>query len=245
MPGLLFLQPRLAQCTLQYRLSGLSAAMQIAPVFGFAGAMFPWTAQAAGRAFDCCDGQGGYEDCLEHHITADVAIGFRSYWLATGDVVWLETVARPVLEGIAAFLVSRATPSSTPNGTVYSILHVLPVDEWCDDPATGCLRYGINNAVQTNAGAKIALAFACELYEILGQEPPLIWREVSEGMVVLFDDVNNRHVQFEGFTPDLAPDHYICPEEVMYLSYPLGLALNTSLQVVSVKTWLSANALYL
>jgi hypothetical protein len=43
----------------------------IAATFGYDGTMVAWTAAYQGRPFGCCSGKGGYEDCLEQHVTGD------------------------------------------------------------------------------------------------------------------------------------------------------------------------------
>ncbi len=59
------------------------------------------------------------------------------------------------------------------------------------------------------------------------------WQEVADKLVLLFDPVAQRHVQFQGFTPDLPARSYICPEDVMYLTWPMGPYLNLSTEVIS------------
>lgn len=38
---------------------------------------FPWCAVSFGRSAGCCDGKGGYELCLEQHITPDVGFSMQ------------------------------------------------------------------------------------------------------------------------------------------------------------------------
>jgi hypothetical protein len=62
----------------------------------YQGAMFPWTSAAGGYAFGCCDGNRGgegFENCIEQHITPDVA-----FWLQqVREMLVLVLVLVPVL----------------------------------------------------------------------------------------------------------------------------------------------------
>lgn len=128
--------------------------------------MFSWTSAYKGRPFGCCAGKGAYEDCLEQHITPDVAFSFMQYFHATGDVAWLNNTGYAVVEGIADWVVSRV--SANADGS-YSIRRVLPIDEWCDEDANECLTQGIDDDAQMNAVSRLALEFAIEAAAILGR----------------------------------------------------------------------------
>ncbi|TFV31243.1 hypothetical protein E4K10_00085 [Streptomyces sp. T1317-0309] len=84
-PALLAQHPHIARSVLDYRLARLDAARVAASEGGHRGARFPWES-----------GLTGEEDTpdwapfgrLEQHISADVALAFWQYWLATGDRQW-------------------------------------------------------------------------------------------------------------------------------------------------------------
>ncbi len=82
-----------------------------------------------GRLSGCCDGKGGWEDCIEQHITGDVGVAVRHFWHATGDVAWLASRGWPILQGVAEFIVARVTPTNADN-TTFALNKVMPVDEW-------------------------------------------------------------------------------------------------------------------
>eukprot|EP01116_Phalansterium_solitarium_P000369 TRINITY_DN10238_c0_g2_i1.p1 TRINITY_DN10238_c0_g2~~TRINITY_DN10238_c0_g2_i1.p1 ORF type:complete len:902 (+),score=181.51 TRINITY_DN10238_c0_g2_i1:235-2940(+) len=226
MPGRLHGHPDLARSLLDARYDGLPAAFQAATVFGYKGAMFPWTSAYLGRPSGCCSGTGPYEDCLEQHTAGDVGVAVMQYYHSTGDSTWLQAHGWPLLEGAADFLTSRVSLLSP---GVYGILGVLPVDEWCDDAATHCLTKGINNDVHSNAVAKVALSFAAYVSEMLGYGPRPEWQTIAAGMKIGFNSTGGFHIQFDGSCTDcLAPNHYVCPEDVLYLTYPMSDALNVS-----------------
>jgi hypothetical protein len=138
-PPLYFLAPPLAAAILQYRFLTIPVMKELAVRFGFGGyggAMAAWTAAYLGNPFGCCDARGGYEDCLEHHITGDISFSAWQYFGATGDVEWLRSVGWPLLSSTADYHLSRVTPPPPPSAelvgdTPFHVLNVLPIDEWC------------------------------------------------------------------------------------------------------------------
>ena len=61
----------------EFRFEGMAAANAQATVFGYKGAQFPWCTLSFGRSSGCCDGKGGYELCIEQHITPDVGFAMQ------------------------------------------------------------------------------------------------------------------------------------------------------------------------
>lgn len=167
-PALYLLSPKLASALLEYRYVSLNASFDIAHVFGYKGSMHAWTAAYGGRPFGCCDGKGGYEDCLEQHVTGDIAFSAWQYFQATRNVTWLQQRGWPLLAHIADFFMSRITPvpSLTYSGA-YSIKSVLPVDEWCVGTGCGCETPGVDDDAQMNGAAKASLIAAARAAEVL------------------------------------------------------------------------------
>lgn len=138
-PPLYFLAPPLAAAILQYRFLSIPVMKELAVRFGFGGyggAMAAWTAAYLGNPFGCCDARGGYEDCLEHHVTGDISFSAWQYFSATGDDEWLRSVGWPLLSTTADYHLSRVTPPPPPTAelvgdTPFHVLNVLPIDEWC------------------------------------------------------------------------------------------------------------------
>jgi trehalose/maltose hydrolase-like predicted phosphorylase len=119
----------------EFRMEGLAAAKAQAAVFGYKGAQFPWCTVSFGRSSGCCTGKGGFELCLEQHITPDVGFAMQQYFRWTGDVTWLREIGWPIVKGVAEWLVSRVYEGSD---GAYHIRKVMPVDEWCHQ-ASGCV----------------------------------------------------------------------------------------------------------
>lgn len=140
-PALLFLSPPLAASILQYRFNTLPVMTHLATVFGFdafGGAMSAWTAAYLGNPFGCCDAHGEYEDCLEHHISGDIAFSAWQYFSSTGNATWLATVGFQLLSAIANYHLARVSPLP-PNSAelindtaVFHVHGVLPIDEVSD-----------------------------------------------------------------------------------------------------------------
>ena len=159
-PPLMFLNINLSKSLINYRFNSINASLKIAKIFGYNGTQFAWTAAYKGNPFGCCDGTGGYEDCLEQHITGDIGVMVWNYYLITKNNTWLNYIGWPILNNIANWIVSRVTPTvraiatsikniknTNDNGVIYNINNVLPVDEWCVGAGCGCETPGVNNDV--------------------------------------------------------------------------------------------------
>eukprot|EP01084_Bolivina_argentea_P106703 190888_1 len=226
-PAFFLLNHNISHSLLEYRFISINASLNIAKQFGYNGSMYAWTAAYKGKPFGCCSGKGGYEDCLEQHITPDIAITTWNYYLVTRNRTWLKYRGWPLLSNIANWILSRVTKYNT----VYNINDVLPVDEWCVGANCGCETPGVNNDAQTNAVCKLALKYAVLASKILNITNSNInlYETVYENIAILFNNTFNHHTQFNsnlcpnGYGGDnYTPRHTVCPEDVLYLSYPLN-----------------------
>lgn len=235
LPGLTLLAPSLAASVLQYRADALaSTGAHLATLFGYNGTMAAWTAAYKGRPFGCCSGHGAYEDCLEQHVTGDIAWSAWQYYAASGNRSWLAGTGWPMLQGIADFHLSRVAP--TPDGN-YTVNGVLPIDEWCVGSGCGCETPGVNDDAQMNGVTRAALLKAAQAAGVLDNVAARsqLWQSVGSRVWPLFNATHGHHDQF---TSPTCPDgwggsHYsgratVCPEDVMLLSYPLGDFLGVS-----------------
>ena len=244
-PPLYFLAPPLAAAILQYRFLTLPVMTQLAARFGFGaygGAMAAWTAAYLGNPFGCCDARGGYEDCLEHHVSGDVAFSAWQYWAATGDVDWLRSVGWPLLSALADYHLARVTPpppadAALVGDTPFHVLGVLPIDEWSVGSGCGSESPGVADDAQMNGVVKASLLLAAAAARLLGNESArsALWAAVGANTVLLYNTSHGHHDQFTSPTcPDgwggahYTPPHTVCPSDVEHLTYPLGDVLNTS-----------------
>ena len=68
--------------------------------------MFPWESGVTGVE-TCCPPSWSIIGDKEVHISGDIAWAVWQYWMATGDLTWLQQQGYPILRGIADFWVSR------------------------------------------------------------------------------------------------------------------------------------------
>ena len=236
-PGLYFLAPQLAETMLQFRFASLRTEAAIAALFGYNGSMVAWTAGYEGRLYGCCEATGGYEDCLEQHVTGAVAWAAWQMYASSGNTSWLSSTGYPILSAAADFHASRV--SSTGNGS-YSVRGVLPMDEWCVGSGCGCESPGVDDDAETNAVVRLSLLLAARAAEVLGvdNDHTRRWAAVGEGVLPLFNATGGHHNQFNS---PLCPGgwggshyttaHTVCPEDVNLLTYPFGDALSISRSV--------------
>ncbi|CAF0967714.1 unnamed protein product [Adineta steineri] len=219
MPALLPFYPSHAANILRFRYNSLEESNNIAKIFGYNGSMFAWTASYFGRPQGCCDGKGGWENCIEQHITGDVAVAVQMYYYATKDKLWLENIGWPLLRDIARFWLSRITKT---NNITYSINEIMPVDEWCDNTQSKCGDIGVNNAIQTNAVAVVSLIFATEVGNMFGFDVDPEWIQTAKKLKINFNSTTQTHIQWDNASLTSSPRNYVCPEDVLYLTYPMN-----------------------
>ena len=237
-PGLMLLAPSLSASLQQFRFNSIATEKNISKIWGYNGTMVAWTAGFEGRLFGCCDGKGGYEDCLEQHVTGAVAWSAWQHYAATGDLAWLKSTGFQILAGAADFHISRV--ESTGGGN-FSIRGVLPIDEWCVGSGCGCESPGVDDDAWQNALARVSLLRAAEAAQLVddqsGRAPE--WARVGAGVYPLWNESGAHHNQFTSPTcpGGWGGTHYtarntVCPEDVnLMASYPLGDAMGVSIEV--------------
>ncbi|CAF3611118.1 unnamed protein product [Rotaria sordida] len=226
MPALLPFYPSRAANILRYRYNSLDESNKIARIFGYNGSMFAWTASYLGRPEGCCNGKGGWELCIEQHITGDVAVAVQMYYYATKDNLWLENIGWPLLRDIAIFWSSRVTKT---NNMTYSIDKVMPVDEWCDNVQTKCGDIGINNAIQTNAVAIVSLQLAKQVGDMFKFDVDPEWEIIAKKIKINFNYTTQTHIQWDNASLKPSPKNYVCPEDVLYLTYPMNFNVTSKI----------------
>ncbi len=203
-PPLLLLHPTPAREILTYRQNRLEAARARAQAEGFDGAMFPWESATDGdEVTPLSIARTGLK---EHHITACVAIAQWQYYLATGNLAWLESHAWPVIEAAAQFWQSRVI--HTERG--YEIHDVIAADEYAE---------GVNNNAFTNGAARAALLAAAQAAAALNRPAPSAWREIAEQLVMPRE--GDLILEFDGYDGRMVKQADV--ELITFpLEYPLG-----------------------
>lgn len=220
-PAILATHPEIARAAVDYRFNTLQAAEHDAAANGYQGAFYPWTAGDDGfTGADCYGTTTDSNDkiisdpnfsCSEElHLQADIALAQWEYYEATGDTTWLRQHGWPVLQALAQFWVSKATPD--PNGG-YDIDTVQPPDEY---------HTGVNNSAYTNAAAATALRDAVAAAQVLGIAPPAIWTTVADGVTqtMPFDSNLNIYDEYDGYD-----GAQIKQADTVMLTYPIGFPM--------------------
>ena len=180
-PPLLLLAPDAAHALLDYRFRHLGSAHHLAALHGWRGAMYPW---------ESCPGHGeeatpGARPYTEDHVTADVALAFAAYWHATGDLDHARRIDWPVLQSVAEWAVSRV--ERTPRGS--ELLRTVGPREFYEP---------VDNDAFTNMAVAMSLRAAASCAERLGLQPPAVWREIAETLIVPMDRRRGTIINHEG-----------------------------------------------
>lgn len=220
-PAILATHPDIARAAVDYRFNTLQAAEHDAAANGYQGAFYPWTAGDDGYTGADCYGtttdsndkiisDPNFSCSQELHLQADIAMAQWEYYEATGDINWLREHGWPVLQALAQFWVSKATPD--PNGG-YDINTVQPPDEY---------HTGVNNSAYTNAAAATALRDAVAAARALGITPPANWTTVADGVTktMPFDSNLNIYDEYAGYNGE-----QIKQADTVMLTYPIGFPM--------------------
>ncbi|XP_074533176.1 protein-glucosylgalactosylhydroxylysine glucosidase [Halichoeres trimaculatus] len=207
-PGIALFYPKLARAVLEYRVGTLDGAKDNAQKQGYKGLKFPWESAVSGREV-CPEDIYGQQ---EIHINGDVTLAFQHYLYLTEDLsMFTEGRGSEVIYGVADYWVSRVTLN--PEDQKYHILGVMPPDEYYSN---------VNNSVYTNTAAKFSLQFADELAALLQHPAPQEWHQVAENLIIPFDQVNQYHPEYDGYTKG----HPVKQADAVMLGYPLGLPMS-------------------
>lgn len=220
-PAILATHPDIARTAVDYRFNTLAAAEHDASANGYQGAFFPWTAGDDGYTGSDCYGtttdsndkiisDPNFSCSQELHLQADIAISQWEYYEATGDRAWLTAHGWRVLQALARFWVSKATPD--PNGG-YDINTVQPPDEY---------HTGVNNSAYTNAAAATALQDAVKAAQVVGQPADATWTTVANGLTktMPFDSNLNIYDEYDGYK-----GVQVKQADVVMLTYPINFPM--------------------
>ncbi len=158
--------PEVARSLLEYRGHCLPTARRKANENGYRGAMFPWESAwiddgETTPEYGDVDVHTGEQiriwcGAIEHHITADVALGVWHYFMASDDQEFMDAVGYEIIFEAAAFWASRLEWDEAQG--VYGITDVIGPDEY---------KEHVDNNAYTNYGAWWCLANALNCAESL------------------------------------------------------------------------------
>ena len=216
LPFFIWTHPATARALLAYRHRTLPAARAKAARLGYGGALYAWESADTGEETTpefvwLPDGTRLtiLTGVQEHHIAADVAWAVWQYWQVTGDHGFVEDMGAEIVVETARFWASRVASGE---GGRQHIREVIGPDEYHE---------GVDDNAYTNVMARWNLRAADALCDRFPETATRLgvttadrgrWREVAEGLVVLFDPDSGLYEQFEGFfalenvrSVDLAP----------------------------------------
>ena len=224
-PDLLLLYPDLAAGMLQYRLDRLPVAAARASEYGFEGANWPW--QSAFSGIDATRApfiEGQYE----HHISGDIAMAMRAYYLATLDASFLAR-AWPALNATCAFWACRFARADAPQvpgcGSKAGAGNFTVRRAQGPDESAGVVD---DSAYTVGVGAA-TLAFCGAAAAALGRAPPpQLWADIAAAPHLPTSDAlfagGPVHPEYAGYA-----GAHINQADVALLQYPLGLEFERGL----------------
>ena len=198
-PSLVAQDPAIAASVLKYRSDRLADAAANAAAGGNAGIRFPWEGAQDGKEQTTATLFGQ----TEQHITADVALAFWQYYLATGDRKWLASSGWPVISGAADFWASRAQLGAD---GMYHIENVTSPDEWAG---------AHDDSAYTNVAAAQTMRFAADAAQVLHRSAASSWTTMPDRMYVPSDPTYGVTSEYEGYAGAT-----IKQADVVMLTYP-------------------------
>jgi trehalose/maltose hydrolase-like predicted phosphorylase len=165
-PALLPLHPEFARTILDYRYRTLPGAKANAAAEGKPGASYAWESADTGREVATLETRHG------RHVSADIALAYWQYYLATGDRAWLRHRAWPVLSSTADYWAARAVKGAQGR---WEIRQVSTPDE-----NAGL----VDNSAWTNFSARENLRSAACVAHLLGLPANPRWTQVAEGLLI-------------------------------------------------------------
>jgi protein-glucosylgalactosylhydroxylysine glucosidase len=168
--------PATARSLLEYRLRGLDYAKRQAALYGYRGAQFPWEA-APSQGFETTPTFAG-TGWGEQHVSADVALGFWEYQLATADQSFLREGTWPVLTAVAEWIESRGV--FTPRG--FEIQNIMGPDESVPN---------VSNVSYMNLACKMVMSAAIRCAQMVGKTAPNSWAKIRDSFALPMDKIKN------------------------------------------------------
>jgi protein-glucosylgalactosylhydroxylysine glucosidase len=203
-PSLLLLQPSIVAAVLQYRTQRLGAAQQRAGWYSFDGAMWPWESAYTGT--DCVVWPPNPEGIYEHHISGDVAMAYRQYWIATRNDTWLADAAWPVANATCAFWACRFIRQDAPQTGHWDLVGTADGGQAgagaaCGDKTVGTGNWTIrrvqppdesagivDDSAYTNAVAAATLQWCTRSAGVLGLPVPQLWDDIPRALYLPLND---------------------------------------------------------
>lgn len=185
-PSIMLLHCDLGRIIVDTRLRTYPGAKYNAQLYGLKGARYPIESGFTGIEVSPSEATATYEI----HTTADTSLMIHRYLQLTNDTDFLTlNGGYNVLADMADCYVSRSEFNSTSG--MYGINGVMGPDEY---------HVPVNNSVYTNVGAAKCMRTAQFAAQKVGQTPKPEWNEVASKMQIEFDNQNQYHPEYTGYT---------------------------------------------
>ena len=215
LPYYIFQYPEVARKLIGYRYQGLEGARKKAAQNGYRGAQYPWetawvddgeVTPAFGDA-DIVTGmpQKIWTGQIEQHITADVIYGVYQYYMATGDMVFMENCGYEMIFETAAFWVSRVEDGEDGRGHINDVIGPDEYKEHVDDNA------------YTNYMAYWNIEKAVYFYEELLKKNTFLWNRLNDKLNIE-DQYPAWKLQKQRLYLPQARKDGVMPQDATYLS---------------------------
>lgn len=184
-PPLVLTHPDAARAILRFRSRTAPAARANAALHGYTGLQFPWEAD-----FERGDeAVPRWSKTDKDHVSLDVGLAFELYANVTGDRLFSQLEALPVIAGVVEWLMSRV--EATERGL--EIRRVRGPAEAFEP---------VDNNAFVNLAAVTFLRQAAELVRGLGDDPPEEWEAAADAIVIPRDRRTGAIVNHDGYRLD-------------------------------------------
>ncbi|WP_164508032.1 glycoside hydrolase family 65 protein [Lapidilactobacillus wuchangensis] len=171
-PFFLYMQPDLAKKILLFRYQTLTKAKENRALLGYqTGALYPW------RTITGSESSAFFEaGSAQHHINADIAFAFISYYQNTGDLDFIRDYGFEVLLETAR---------------VFAEIGYIKAGKFHIDEVTGPDEYTVlvNDNYYTNRMVQHQFAWVNRLAKQLAQEQPAAWQQLVERLQIAPDEI--------------------------------------------------------
>lgn len=121
-PSVLLMRPEYALSINRYRKRRLRQAQKNAQLYGYSGALYPWTSARYGN----CTGTGLCQH-YQYHLNTEIALAQWQYYLQTGNISWLGEEGWPVIREVAHMFAAFVRKNESRQGQYETIRMGEPV----------------------------------------------------------------------------------------------------------------------
>ncbi|MCJ1242895.1 hypothetical protein MMC30_000091 [Trapelia coarctata] len=213
-PGLVLAYPWAAKQIANYRVAKYGQALanvktayissKNETVFSENAAVYPWTSGRYGN----CTGTGPCFD-YEYHINADIVLEFVNYWVASGDMEFVERELFPIIGSISAFFSDLLVK----NGSRYVLTNMTDPDEYANN---------VDNGGYTMPAISSTLLSYNKFRELFGMERVALYDEQAANVLVSRDPDTDITLEYTGMNGSIS----VKQADVVLDTFPLNYQNN-------------------